>query len=127
MKIAVDIDGTITAYPDFFKLFTKAMTEIGCEIHVLTDREPGTEKGVAEELENYGITYHKIKITGNKADYIMDESIEVVFDDIDEYFLSLPKGVAVFKVREKYNFDFTEKKWLYSEETGRKVGKWGSE
>ena len=124
MKIAVDIDGTITAYPEFFGLFTKAMTKAGCEIHILTDRERETENGIAEELEHYGIRYHKIKITGNKAEYIIDERIEVLFEDTDEYFLSLPEEVAVFKVREEDNFDFAEKKWRYSDETGREVSKW---
>ncbi len=29
MKIAVDLDGTISEYPEFFKMFTKAMCEGG--------------------------------------------------------------------------------------------------
>ena len=119
MKIAVDLDATISAYPEFFELFTKAMSEAGCRIYVITDRVPGTEKQVAQELRNYGITYDQIHITANKTEYIMQEGISVLFDDKDEYFLDLPESVAVFKVREHYNFDFTEKKWLYSDRTGR--------
>lgn len=118
MKIGVDLDATISAYPDFFKLFTKAMSEIGCKIYIVTDREPGTEPQIARELENYGITYDHIKITRNKSDYIIKENISVLFDDADEYFLSLPEEVAVFKIREKYNFDFSAKKWIYSNKTG---------
>ena len=112
MKIAVDLDGTISEYPEFFKIFTKAMSEAGCKIYVLTDRSPGTEQEVAEELRGYGITYDVIKITGWKSRYILKDGIEVLFDDVDEYFRGLPEEVAVFKVRQKYNFDFKQKRWI---------------
>ena len=118
MKIAVDLDATITAYPYFFKVFTGAMRLAGCEIHIVTDRFPGTEKQVAKELESYEISYDKIIITGNKSEYILKHGISILFDDVDEYFLDLPEGVAVFKVREHFNFDFVEKKWIYSNRTG---------
>lgn len=115
MKIAVDLDGTISEYPDFFKIFTKGMAEAGCKIYVITNRMPGTENEVAEELNSYGITYHVIKITAEKPDYILNEGISVLFDDREEFFIDLPEEVAVFKVRQKYNFDFVEKWWRAGE------------
>jgi hypothetical protein len=110
-KIGVDLDGTISEYPGFFKWFTRAMARAGCKIYVITDRPPGTEAYVARELERYGITYDVIEITAKKARYISSEGIGVLFDDVDEYFLDAPEEVAVFKVRQKYNFDFRRKKW----------------
>jgi len=110
-KIGIDLDGTISEYPEFFKLFTKAMAEAGHKIYVITHRMPGTEDKAAEELESYGITYHVIKITYEKAKFIMKEGISVLFDDREEFFVDLPEEVAVFKVRQKYNFDFAEKRW----------------
>ena len=112
IKIAVDLDGTISEYPEFFKLFTKAMSQAGCEIYVITDKLPGSEPLVAEQLQGYGITYDVIKITSQKSRYILKEGITVMFDDIDRYFLDLPPEVAVFKIRQKYNFDFAEKRWI---------------
>ncbi len=112
MKIAVDLDGTISEFPEYFKLFTKAMSQAGCKIYVITDKPPGTEALVAEQLQGYGITYDVIKITSWKSQYILKEGITVLFDDIDRYFLDLPPEVAVFKIRQKYNFDFAQKKWL---------------
>ncbi len=111
MKIAVDLDGTISEYPEFFKLFTKAMSQAGCRIYILTDRPPGTEEMVAEQLQSYGITYDVVKITSQKSQYILKEDITVLFDDTDQYFLGLPVEVAVFKIRQKYNYDFAEKRW----------------
>jgi len=110
-KIGIDLDGTISEYPEFFKLFTKAIAEAGCKIYIVTDREPGTEVQVKAELKNYGITYHTIEITGDKVSYILGQGIGVLFDDVDHYFVELPEEVAVFKVRQKYNFDFAEKRW----------------
>jgi hypothetical protein len=110
-KIGVDLDGTISEFPGFFKLFTRVMARAGCKIYVITDRAPGTEDDVRCELEMYGITYDVLKITGDKARYILHEGIGVLFDDVDEYFLELPEDVAVFKVRQKCNFDFSRGMW----------------
>jgi len=110
-KIAVDLDGTISEYPAFFKVFTKAMALAGCRIYVITDRQPGTAREVRRELQQYGITYHAIKITGEKAAYILKEGINVLFDDMNRYFAGLPEEVAVFKIRQKYNFDFRRQMW----------------
>lgn len=113
-KIGIDLDGTISEYSEFFKLFTKAMAEAGHKIYVITHRLPGTENEVAEELKSYGITYHVIKITYEKPGFIMKEGISVLFDDREEFFVDLPEEVAVFKVRQKYNFDFVHKRWRNS-------------
>lgn len=114
IKVGVDLDGTISEYPWFFKLFTRVMAQAGCKIYVITDRVPGTEAEVDAELEKYGITYHVLEITSAKARYILDEGISVLFDDVDDYFLELPEEVAVFKIRQKYNFDFGGKRWRNS-------------
>jgi hypothetical protein len=111
IKIGVDLDGTISEYPDFFCLFTGAMAQAGCRIYVITDRILGTEIQVAEELKSYKITYHVLKITSDKATFIVDEGITVLFDDMDRYFRALPPEVAVFKIRQKYNFNFDRMIW----------------
>jgi len=110
-KIGIDLDGTISEYPEFFKLFTRVMAKAGCKIYIVTDREPGTEVQVKAELQDYGITYHVIEITGDKVSYILGQGVGVLFDDVDHYFVDLPKDVAVFKVRQEYNFDFVQKRW----------------
>lgn len=112
MKVAVDLDATITAYPEFFRFFCSAMMGVGCEVHIVTDREAGTEDAVRGLLAEHGIAYDRIMITRDKVGYICGEGIEALFDDTDEYFLDLPEEVAVFKVRGHYNFDFLEHKWL---------------
>ena len=121
MKIAIDLDATITAYPAVFACFTRAFRQAGHEIHIVTDRQPGTEQAVEQMLAELNIVWDALRITGDKVSYILEQGIDVLYDDTDVYFRDLPESVAVFKVREHYNFDFDRRKWLYTDETGRKV------
>jgi hypothetical protein len=124
MKIALDLDGTITASPAFFRALTAALAPAH-EIHVVTDRPPGTEAEVAAVLQQLGITYHVIKITADKHHYVLRAGIEAVFDDADRYVQRLPETVAVFKVRTADNFDFKAGRWLYDAWTGEAVDEAG--
>jgi uncharacterized HAD superfamily protein len=119
MRIAVDLDSTITATKtsiEFFKLLTAAFIKQN-EIYNITNRQQGTELKIANELRMLNISYSHIVITSNKADYIRQKRIEVFFDDTDEYFLNVPESVLVFKIREAGNFDFCSKKWISSKRT----------
>ena len=123
MKIAIDLDNTITASSQsekFFVLLTKMFSPLH-EIIILTNREPDTERVIMAELKELGITYTKIVITAHKDRYIIEHGIDIFFEDTDEYFLSLPESVLVFKVREDGNFDFKEKKWVGSVKTTRMI------
>ena len=115
MKIALDLDNTITASQQSIKFFgtlSNLLIPAHHQIIILTNREPGTEQEVSAELNNLNIAYSEIIITAEKSDYIEKHSIEVFFEDTDEYFLSLPENVLVFKIRESGNFDFAEKTWI---------------
>ena len=87
------------------------------EIHIITNREqtPENEAVIANELDELGIHYHHLVVTAKKAEYILKTGITVYFDDTDEYFLDLPESVTVFKIREPWNFDFENHKWLYND------------
>ena len=71
MKIAVDLDHTITASQssiEFFSILTHLL-DSEHKIYIVTDREPGTEQDIADELYHLGIEYSKIVITDEKAKY----------------------------------------------------------
>ena len=120
LKIGIDLDDTITYRPSFFSIMTNAMQDM-VEIHIITNREqtPESEAGIRKELDELSIRYHRLAVTDKKADYILKEGITVFFDDTDEYFLSLPESVTVFKMREPWNFDFENHVWLYTDKTGK--------
>jgi len=121
MKIAIDLDATITMYPKVFSAFCRAFRTTGHVVYVVTDRGPGTESEVMGMLDELEIDYDFVKITNDKASYVTEQGIDVLFDDTDRYFADLPASVAVLKVRGHYNFDYADRKWLYTEESGRKI------
>jgi hypothetical protein len=90
-------------------------------ITILTNREPGTEAQIAEELDRMDILYDDIVITSKKAEYIKNNDISVVFENEDECLLQLPQKITVFKIREDGNFSFVEKKWIGSKNTTKMI------
>ena len=122
LKIGIDLDDTITYCKPFFSMMTNAMQDM-VEIHIITNREqtPENEVAIRKELDELGIHYHHLEVTDKKAEYILREGITVFFDDTDEYFLSLPESVTVFKTREPWNFNFENHVWLYNDKTGQHI------
>ena len=123
MKIAIDLDNTITANRESIKFFAALTNLLIAEdrIYIITNREPNTEQDIAEELDCLGIEYTEIVITANKAEFILKEGITIYFEDTEEYFLTLPDSVLVFKIREDGNFSFAEKKWLANKTTTKMI------
>lgn len=123
MKIAIDLDNTITADQnsvEFFRIITHLLIAEH-RIYIITNREPGTEQEIAEELDCLGIEYSEIVITAQKADYITANNITIFMENEDQYFVDLPESVTVFKIREAGNFSFAEKKFLGSSRTVKMI------
>lgn len=123
MKIAIDLDNTITASQQSIKFF-KTITHLLIDEHtifIITNREPGSEQEIAQELQDLEINYSHIVITDKKAAYIRQNSIQIFVDNEDEYFLELGEDILVFKIRENGNFSFAEKKWIGSKKTTKMI------
>jgi hypothetical protein len=123
MKIAIDLDNTITASPagvEFFRILTKALIGDN-DIFIITNRDPEKMEETEEELAVLGIRFNKLVITENKSQYIQKSGIDVFFENADEYFLDLPEKVTVFKIREAGNFSFPEKRWVGSSKTTKMI------
>jgi len=123
--IGIDLDNTITADENskrFFSVLTHLL-QPEYEIHIITNRDKALRQDTIGELEEIDIQYDNLMLTENKADYILREDITIYFDDTDEYFLSLPDSVLVFKIREAGNFSFSKKKWIGSEKTTKMIDK----
>jgi uncharacterized HAD superfamily protein len=119
MKIAIDIDNTITASKnsvEFFRMLT-ALLISAHQIIVISNRDESDRETTEEELDVLGIRYNKVVLTNDKAGYILKHGIQFLFEDTDEYLLELPDSVTVFKIREEGNFCFTEHKWIGSAKT----------
>ena len=119
MKIAIDLDNTITASRESIEFFSILTNLLIAEhkIYIITNRAKNSEQEVAEELDFLCIEYSQIVITDKKAEYIKANNITIFFENEDEKFLELGEEVLVFKIREDGNFSFAEKKWYGSQKT----------
>jgi hypothetical protein len=108
MKIAVDIDGTITANPRFFRLFIENQLKAGNEVHVLTGSVRNTEEDAVsppdrvEQLAKLGITAYTrlVQITRReqhpdigigKGVYCRDNGIDMILEDDVLYIWEIKK------------------------------------
>lgn len=121
MKIGIDLDNTINNNEDtikFFSFLTNSLRYTQSQIYIITNREKEYRDKTVSELKELGIYYDHLIITSKKEEVIMTNNINIYFDDTDEYFLSIPECVTVFKIREPGNFDFNQQKWVYDNKTG---------
>ena len=106
MKISIDLDSTITASREsieFFEILTHLLhPDLEYQIVILTDREPGTEQQVADELYYLGIEYSEIVITDRKAEYIRDNKITFYFEN-EDFSFSAEKLIASKKTAKMAN------------------------
>jgi len=98
VRIAIDIDHTITANPTFFAAFIENQLDGGNEIHVLTGRTSGPEgdrespQDRVEQLAQIGITRYTrlVQITRliqhpdigiGKGEYCRNNKIDMIVED----------------------------------------------
>ena len=120
-KILVDIDGTITYAPEFFAELTQRFAPIA-EIHIVTARYQIEDEENNDETEkllrDIGVHFDHLVFTSEKALYCIEKGIDIVFEDVDEYFKELPENILVFKIRETHNYDWGTYRWVYDDNTG---------
>lgn len=117
--VGIDLDGTIDENPLFFQIFTHSWPG---KIIIVTMRDD-REKAEADLKANY-IRYDEVVLVDKpeqKAFVIRLHSISVYFDDQDEMLVGIDPEVLVLKVRNGGNFDYEDKKWFYSNETGKNI------
>ena len=122
MRIAIDIDGTITAHPHFFAELTTAFFEH--QIFIITGRSPHEREETEKLLNDHGIGYNSIHFIGPEKDapYVMnwslkgkfclDNDIDILFEDMDDFISHIPARTLVFKVRNQHNFCFEKFAWF---------------
>lgn len=119
IAIGIDLDGCIDEAPTFFQILSKVWPG---EVFVITYRND-LEKA-KRDAESFGIQCTEVVMVSSfeqKAEEIAKRNIFVYFDDQDEILMHVKDGVTVFKIRNGGNYDFEDRKWLYSDQTGRTV------
>lgn len=115
MKVALDIDGTVSENPEFFAILSTALRAAGHSVLILTFREPTSVQKIYEELARWHIHYDDLVIAPSlesKGALCSLHGVDLFFDDQDECIAGVPESVMVFKIRNGGNFDFAASKWL---------------
>ena len=112
MIIGIDLDDTITDVPELFSLITRALITDGHEVHIITYREPGTEKEVQKDLEELGIGFTRIHLPDDfysapewKAGLAEELKLDAMFEDSPEVLARMPKSVKRFWLCDPEIFD----------------------
>jgi len=117
--LGIDLDGTIDEACSFFKILCNCWPGDVVIITFRKDRERA-----AADVAKYGIRHDEIILVNSleeKAKVIEERGVAVYFDDQDECLQGIPENVTVFKIRNGGNFDFEDRKWLYSAKTGKEI------
>ena len=118
-SLAIDLDGCVDECPLFFRVLTHCWPG---RVYILTYRKD-REKAV-QDLAAFHIDYDELILVNSfdaKAGVIEQEGIQVYFDDQPEMLKNVSAGTNVMLVRNGGNFDFDDKRWMFSDKTGKLV------
>src|SRR6185436_2213183 len=62
MKVALDIDGTISEHPEFFAMLSAALRAAGHHVIVLTFRDPARDADTREHLVAWRVAFDELVI-----------------------------------------------------------------
>lgn len=119
MKIAFDLDGTITDALEFFSTLSKLWND---DVYVITYRD--NRRTAVADLKEYDIRYTDVILVNSfeeKAEIVRRLGIGVYFDDMPEMLKHMPEETAVCLFRNEGNFDFEDRRWILSRKTGKIV------
>jgi uncharacterized protein YozE (UPF0346 family) len=118
MRIALDLDLTITRYPEFFSALSHCWPD---DVYIVTFRRPNRELAESN-LASFNIKYKDIIFAKNeddKAAICKELNIEAFFDDDPDFLVHFPPSIATFLVRGESNFDYKRKQFLFTDDNGR--------
>lgn len=117
--IGLDLDGCIDEAPAWFRILSRIWPG---PVYVITYRNDAEK--AHRDVARFGIQCDEVIVVNRfeaKAEVIAERNISVYFDDQDEILLHIPEGVTVLKIRNGGNYDFDDRKWLFSDRTGRLI------
>lgn len=118
-SIGLDLDGVLDECPTFFRTLCNAWKG---KIFVITYRSD-RDKAIAD-LAELRIRYDELILVNSfeeKAEVIVKKGILCYFDDQPEILKHVPETVNVMLVRNGGNFDFADRKWLFSNNTAKLI------
>ena len=117
--LAIDLDGCVDESPTFFNILTHVWPG---DVIVITFRDD-KEKAIAD-LEKHCIRYTDVVLAPffeAKAEIIDEKGVSFYIDDQPEMLKDVCPTVGVFLFRNEGNFDFDDRKWMFSDATGKLI------
>lgn len=118
-SLGIDLDGCVDESPIFFQLLSRYWPG---KVFVLTYRNDRPK--TVNDLARYSIRYDKLILVDSfdsKAKAIEQEGIAIYIDDQPEMLKHVSPLVSVCLFRNDGNFDFQDRRWMLSQETGKLV------
>lgn len=105
-RIALDIDNTISADPEFFSVLSHAFLAAGHEVYIVTATYEEEEPARIKYVESLGIVFTKFISTNslNKYDACIKHGINMAIDDIPQIYGLLYSNVP-FKFIKIHNHE----------------------
>ncbi len=117
--LGLDLDGVITEAAEFFSAWTHSWPG---RVIVITYRRDRA-KAIAD-LQEHKIRYDDVVLVDRfeaKAEVIAEQGVTMYIDDQPEMLKNIPPGVQVMLFRNEGNYDFDDRRWMFSGETGKQV------
>lgn len=117
--LGIDLDGCVDESPMFFNILSHVWPG---DVIVVTFRND-RQKAVAD-LEKHSIRFTEVVLVDSfdaKADVIQEKGVSFYIDDQPEMLKNVPSGVGVLLFRNEGNFDFEDRRWMLSDQTGKLV------
>lgn len=118
-KLGIDLDGCVDESPTFFNILPHVWPG---DVIVITFRRD-RDKAISD-LEKYRIRYTDVVLVSRfdaKAEVIAERGISYSIDDQPEMLKHIPANVGVMLFRNEGNFDFNDRRCMFSEKTGKLV------
>jgi len=117
--LGIDLDGCVDESPSFFNILTHVWPGDVIVITFRSDRD----KAIAD-LEKHGIRFTEVVLAESfeaKAEIIAERGVSFYIDDQPEMLKNVAANVGVMLFRNEGNFDFDDRKWMLSEQTGKLI------
>ena len=117
--LGIDLDGCVDEAPGFFHILSTVWPGDVLVITFRSDRE----RAIAD-LEKHRIRYTDVVLVNSfdqKAEIIAERQISYYIDDQPEMLKNISAKTAVMLFRNEGNFDFEDRKWMFSDKTGKLV------
>ena len=117
--LGIDLDGCVDESPTFFNILSHVWPG---DVIVVTFRRD-KEKAIAD-LKKHGIRFTDVVLVNSfdaKAEVIAERGISFYIDDQPEMLKNVSANVGVMLFRNEGNFDFEDRKWMFSDKTGKLI------